>query len=250
MSRAAPLISIITPAYNAAATLGATIESVQKQSFTDWEMIIIDDCSLDGTMSLAERYALADDRIRMIRRAESAGFTQARNVGLGAAAGRYVAFLDAGDLWLPEKLQRQLNFMQEQNAAMSCTAYRRFTDPANPRRVLRCPKHVTFDTLLRKTCAGTLTMMVDRQQTGPIAFNEDLHGNPDLALWLNLTKTGYDIAFLNQDLARHRMTSETHFLRSAWATWRIYRDVAGLTRKQAFLALLSYAFNALLKRIF
>lgn len=117
------LVSIITPAYNAVRTLSETIESVQAQTFTDWEMIIVDDCSSDGTTALASRYATDDPRIRVIRRAENGGVAAARNQALGAATGRYMAFLDADDLWLPEKLHLQLAFMHEHDATISCSAF-------------------------------------------------------------------------------------------------------------------------------
>lgn len=249
----APLVSIVTPAYNAASVLGQTIESVQAQSFSNWEMIIVDDVSMDGTIALAERYALKDDRIRIIRRAENGGPAAARNKGMEAAHGRYIAFLDADDLWLPHKLERQLAFMDDMNAAISCTAYRRFVTPESPGRLIRCPRRITFDTLLRKTCVATLTTIIDRDKTGPVAFSEDVAGYEDLALWLTLTRSGHDIVCLNEDLARYRImpnSQSSKWLRSLWWTWRVYRDVANLPRGQAALALLSYGFFAALKRVF
>lgn len=249
-----PLVSIITPAYNSAKTLAETIESVRAQSFADWEMIIVDDCSSDGTTALASHYAQMDDRIRIIRRAENGGAAAARNQGLNAATGRYIAFLDADDLWLPQKLELQLTFMEEHKATISCTAYRRFVDLNEPSRVIRCPvQRVTFDVLLRHTCVGMLTAMIDRDQSGPFQFDETLGGYEDLALWLVLTKGGQDVLFFDRDLARYRNTPgslSSKWWRSAWWTWCIYRHVAGLPRTEAFIALGSYAFNAALKRLF
>lgn len=247
-----PLVSIITPAYNAAKYIGDAIESVRAQTYGDWEMIIVDDCSADGTGAVVERYAAEDRRIRLIRRAENGGSAASRNIALKAAHGRYIAFLDADDTWLAEKLTRQLAFMQAHNAAISYHAYRRMTVDGKEGRLLRGPTRVTFDTLLRKTCVGMLTAMIDRQSTGDMQFDTTLRRREDLAFWLNLTKTGHDILFLDEDLARYRVTpgSKSKALTaSALGTWRVYRRAAGLTIRQTFLAMSSYAFFAALKRI-
>jgi teichuronic acid biosynthesis glycosyltransferase TuaG len=247
-----PLVSIITPAYNAAATIAATIRSVQEQNFKDWEMIVVDDSSDDGTGAIVEHFAADDNRIRLIRRAENGGVAKARNQGLVAAQGRFIAFLDADDLWLFEKLAQQLEFMNTMNAAISYTAYRRFVDGGKPKKLIRGPARVTFDTLLRRTPIGMLTTMIDRSKTGEFQFLETVEGHEDLALWLQLTKSGHDILFLNMDLARYRITPGSRsslWLRNAWWTFSIYRDVAGLNNKQAFVSLMSYGFFAVLKRI-
>lgn len=238
-----PLISIITPALNAAKTLAAAIDSVRGQSFEQWEMIIIDDASEDGTTALALRYAHNDDRIRIIRRAETGGIPQARNQGLSAARGRYIAFLDANDVWLPDKLKTQMEYMQDENAKISCTAWRWFIASGNrPGRLRRCPPRVTFDTLLQKPCVNLLTVMVDREQTGAFQFREDIGGCEDLALWLDLTKAGNDIYFLDKDLARCRTTFGIRVFRITcrfWWSWRIYRENAGLPARDTLKAIAS-----------
>lgn len=248
-----PVVSVIVPAYNATATLGDTILSVRNQTFTDWELIIVDDGSQDGTFALAERHAIEDDRIRIIRRAENGGISKTRNQGISAATGRYIAFIDADDVWLPEKLEAQLQFMQENEAAISCHAYRRFSDITKPGKILRAPHRITFDTLVGNSCVGMLTSMIDREKCGDIIrFNENLTGHEDLALWLELTRQGFDILFLDRDLARYRITpgSESSVkIRAAWRTWVIYRDVANLPTAQAARAMASYGLRAVWKRV-
>lgn len=247
-----PLVSVITPAYNSAAYIADAIQSVRAQTYGDWEMIIVDDCSNDGTGAVVERYAAEDRRIRLIRRSENGGFAASRNIGLKAAHGRFVAFLDADDLWMPEKLTQQLAFMQQYNAAVSYHAYRRMTLDGKTGRVLRGPERVTFETLLHKTCVGMLTAMIDRNATGDVQFDTTLHRHEDLALWLNVTKAGHDILFIDQDLARYRITPGSKskaLLQSALGTWRVYRKAAGLSVQQTFAAMFSYAFFAALKRI-
>ncbi len=247
-----PLISIITPAYNASRTIADAITSVQSQTFQDWEMIIVDDSSGDGTGAIVERFAADDRRIRLIRRAENNGSAAARNAGLKAAHGRYIAFLDADDLWLPEKLVTQLAFMQDNIVAASYHAYRRITLNGKPGRLLRGPARVTFDTLLHRNSVETITVMLDRDMVGPVQFDTTLSRRDDLALWLNVTKAGHDIVLLDSDLARDRIIpgrTLKNFFRSAMGTWRVYRDVAGLRIRQTFAAMFSYAFFAAIKRI-
>ena len=250
-----PLVSIITPAFNSAHTLAETIESVRAQTFHDWEMIIVDDCSSDGTTALASHYAQLDERIRIIRRAEQGGVSAARNQGMAAATGRFIAFVDADDLWLPQKLELQLAFMAEHKATIACTAFRRFTDPEKPGRVIKASDlRITFDSLLRKNAVGLLTVMIDRDSSGPFAFGEAKQTHEDLALWLEMTKSGHDIYFFDRDLARLRIVpgiirQPFKTLISGWRNWRIYRDVAGLPVADALNALTSHAFHAVTKRL-
>ena len=153
---------------------------------------------------------------------------------------------------MPEKLTEQLAFMQANNAAVSYHAYRRMNLQGKEGRLLRGPARVTFDTLLRNTCVGTLTAMVDRQLTGDVQFDTGLRRREDLAFWLGLTKAGHDILFLDADLARYRITPGSKskaLFKSAIGTWRVYRQAAGLTIRQTFMAMSSYAFFAALKRI-
>lgn len=248
-----PLVSIITPAYNSAGTLAETIESVRVQSFTDWEMIIVDDCSSDGTTALATHYAHLDERIRIIRRAEQGGVSVARNQGLSASTGRYIAFIDADDLWLKQKLELQLAFMAEHQATISCTAYRRFITMDEPKRVIKAPGlRITFDTLLRKNTINLLAVMIDRDKSGPFQFDETLITHEDLALWLEMTKSGHDIYFFDRDLARLRLipvaSHPVKMLSSVWRLWKIFRHKAGLPVFDALLSIISHSIHSLIKR--
>lgn len=248
-----PVVSIITPALNASSTLADAIESVRAQTFSAWEMIIVDDHSEDSTIALAARYAEEDARIRVIRCAESGGAARARNKGLQAARGRYAAFLDAGDTWLPQKLQMQMDFMETHRAAMCCTAYRRFENNEPPGRILTCPAHVTFNTLLKRNCVVLSTVLLDREQTGMIVFDESLGAREELALWLNLTKSGFDIHFLPQDLARihvHPRDGFTTMLHRFWWTWFVYRDIGQLSPIASFASTLRNSVFATLRRAF
>lgn len=249
-----PLVSIITPAFNAAPVLLETIESVQAQSFTDWEMIIVDDGSMDSTIPIAERIALKDERIRIIRLAEHGGAPQARNKGMDSATGRYTAFLNAGDTWLPNKLEQQLAFMQEQHAAISCTAWRRFhVGTKQTGRIHKGPSRLTFNALLVFDGIHMSTVMIDHEVLGKVRFDTEYATHANLALWLNITKSGYDIHNLNEDLM-HAAPLKPYQYRTlvyrGWYLWQTYRNVAGLPANQSTATYMKHLGVAVWKRIF
>jgi teichuronic acid biosynthesis glycosyltransferase TuaG len=123
-----PLISIITPCYNSAGFLAQTIESVIAQTYKNWEMIIVDDCSTDASFDIALNYAAKDERIKVYRTEQNCGAALARNKAIKLSQGEYLAFLDSDDIWLPEKIERQLQFMRENNSDFSFTEYEHFND--------------------------------------------------------------------------------------------------------------------------
>jgi teichuronic acid biosynthesis glycosyltransferase TuaG len=123
-----PLISVITPCYNSARYIAKTIESVLAQTYQNWEMIIVDDCSTDNSYQTAIAFAEKDKRIRVYRQEQNSGAALARNKAILESRGKYVAFLDSDDLWLPEKLEKQLRFMQKNNSDFSFTEYEHMID--------------------------------------------------------------------------------------------------------------------------
>ena len=120
------LVSIITPAYNAAAYIAETIESVIAQTYTNWEMLIVNDCSKDNTAEIIQNYAAKDKRIKLINLKQNSGAAVARNTAIQNAKGRYIAFLDSDDLWKKEKLQKQIQFMQQNGYAFIYSSYEHF----------------------------------------------------------------------------------------------------------------------------
>lgn len=184
-----PLVSVITPCYNCEQTIAETIESVLSQTCPDWEMIIVDDCSKDNSVAVAEQYAQKDARIKIIRFDTNCGTTRARNAAIETAKGRYIAFLDGDDMWLPEKLQRQLDFMNAHNLILSYTAYRKIDARGNiGTRVVSVPKHARHRTLLFSNYIPCLTAMYDTASVGK-HFMPDLRLRRDYALWLSILKT-------------------------------------------------------------
>ena len=246
-----PLVSIITPAYNAAAFISETIESVQAQTFHDWEMLVSNDASTDRTGEIVQAFAKLDPRIRVLSHTSQRGAAEARNAALEKAQGRYICFLDSDDLWLPEKLARQLAFIRERGAAFSYTAYRRMSqDGTNTGRLIDVPERLTYEDLLRNTAIATLTTMLDQEKTGPLRLQDV--GYEDYALWLSLLRQGHVAQGLREDLARYRVVAgslSSNPLRALRRVWHIYRHLEGLSVAKSLWCLLQYLLRASLKRV-
>lgn len=243
------LVSIVTPAYNASRFVPATIASVQAQTHGHWEMLIVDDCSKDDTIAVVEQHAASDPRVRLIRHAKNGGPAQARQTAIDAARGRYLAFLDSDDLWLPEKLSRQLTFMATTGAVLSFTRFRRIdADGAVQGRLIDVPDHLSYTDLLKNTAIATSTAMVDTAATGPLRMTRTYYD--DYALWLGILRAGHPARGLREDLMRYRVLGQSvsrNKLRSARMVWRVYRDVERLSLPRALWSFGHYAANALRK---
>ncbi|WP_448585428.1 glycosyltransferase family 2 protein [Thermaurantiacus sp.] len=244
-----PLVSIITPAWKAARFLPDTFASVAAQTFEDWEHLVADDCSPDETRSVVAAAARRDPRVRLVQLERNGGPAAARNAAIGAARGRYLAFLDADDLWLPEKLERQLALMEATGAALSYTGFRRVdADGRNPGHHIRVPARLDYRGLLRNTAIATSTVMIDTWQTGPIVMQPVYYD--DLVCWLGILRAGKVAIGLDEDLMRYRVVNGSisrNKLRSAYEVWKIYRHVEQLPLHQSLWSFLGYASHAVVK---
>lgn len=245
----APAVSVLMPAHQAATTLAAAIDSVRAQTWTDWELLVSDDGSRDGTAAIARAAAEGDARIRLIRSEETSGAAAARNRALAVARGRYIAFLDADDLWLPEKLARQIPFMQRTGAVLSYTGFFR-RRPGRAARRVHVPAQVDRDRLLHGNVIGCLTAVYDAGQIGHVPMRP-LRRRQDYALWLDILRLCPRAEGLDEPLAIYTLQPGS-LSANKWAasrdTWRMYRDVAGLSRRQAALCLGSHLWQRLAAR--
>jgi teichuronic acid biosynthesis glycosyltransferase TuaG len=245
-----PLVSIITPSWNVERLIGETILSVQAQTLGDWELLIADDCSTDNTAAVIESYAAKDSRIMLIRQPRNGGPALARQAAIERANGRFIAFLDSDDLWLPAKLERQVAFTREHRAALSFTAFRRINEDGSVAgRLIAVPESLTYDQLLKNTSIATLTALVDREISGPIAMKNE--GYDDFCLWLSILKPGHVAWGLNEDLARYRVRGvsvSSRPMRSAGWVWHIYRNVERLSLLKSAWCFAHWAARAWLKR--
>jgi len=239
------LVSIVMPAYLAANHVGEAIRSVQGQDVAGWEMLVVDDGSPDNTASVVAGYAALDPRIKLIRQLNS-GPAMARQAALDVATGRYVAFLDSDDYWLPCKLARQLEFMAVRNAAISFTRFRRINqDGSEVGHLIAIPDRLDYKGLLCNTALATSTVMVDRLRTGPFRMRNTYYD--DFALWLSLLRRGHVAHGLQEDLMRYRVVSQSvsrNKVKSARMVWRTYRECEGLSSSAAAWSFAQYALNA------
>ncbi|MFV0635184.1 glycosyltransferase family 2 protein [Mitsuokella sp. WILCCON 0060] len=241
-------VSVIMPAYNCRATLAESIKSVTAQTFADWELLVIDDCSSEPLADIVESFH--DARIRYVRLLENSGVAKARNTGIALAKGRYIAFLDSDDLWLPEKLTKQLVFMQEHQYAFTYTWYSQFKkSPEQPVRLVRTKEFVDYRKLLKGNDIGCLTVMIDRVQIPHIEMPPDKH--EDYITWLNiLCEYGQRAYSLPEDLARYRLSDESlsgDKKKSLVWTWKVYRESQKLSLLQAAYYFTFYLINGIKK---
>jgi teichuronic acid biosynthesis glycosyltransferase TuaG len=244
-------VSIIMPVHNGAQFVAEAIASVRAQTRGDWELLVVDDCSSDETALIAGQHAAQDARVRMLRTAANVGSSAARNLGLAHRGGRYVAFLDADDLWLPEKLEKQLEFMWRCNASFSFTAYRKF-GPDGAGGVIHARDSTSWRDMLKGNRVGCSTVVLDTHAHPRIAFPIGLGRQEDYALWLSLLRPGAVARGLDEPLAMYRIHASSKSARklpSILAQWRVYRDYERLPRLLAAWYLGHYAVRGAVKAL-
>lgn len=240
------------PVYNVADFVGQAIKSVQAQSFDDWELIAVDDGSADNSAALVAAIAAQDRRVRLLPSIGNQGPGPTRNRAIDAAQGRYIAFLDADDLWHPQKLARQIELMQNTGAALSFTAYIRHNMATGLQTVIGVPARVTRQALLRTNVMGCSTVIYDSAYFGPRQM-PNLKRRQDFAFWLSLLA---DVPFaVGLPLALttyHQRAVSVSSSKSAAArsTWTLYRGHLGLGRPMAAWVYANYLWRGVLRHRF
>lgn len=222
------LVSIITPAYNCANYIGTTIESVLSQTYSYWEMIIVDDCSSDNTEEVVLRYASKDSRIKYKKLEVNSGAAITRNNALRRAQGRWIAFLDSDDLWYPEKLERQVEFMLNCGYHFSYTGYCEINEQTEETgKIVSGPRRITKLGMFAFCWPGCLTVMYDRDYVGPIQI-ADIKKNNDYAMWLEICRK-VDCYLLDECLAKYRRGRSGSISTHGYSTlikwhYKLFRD--------------------------
>ncbi len=203
------LVSIITPSYNSAKFVSQTIESVLAQTYIKWEMIIVDDVSPDNSNKIIEEYIKKDSRIKLITLENNSGPAVARNRAIEEANGRYIAFLDADDLWYPEKLEKQIGFMKANNYELTYTNYETMDESGNKLdSLLISPSKLNYKQLLKSNRIGCLSAIYDTKGIGKI-YMPLIKKRQDYGLWLRVLKK-IDYAYnVNEVLGTYRMMSNS-----------------------------------------
>ena len=248
-----PCCSIVMPARDSASTVKEAIAAIERQTFYGWEILAVDDASSDFTRSLLGSFAAEDDRIKLIAFERRQGPAIARNKGIEAARGRYIAFCDSDDVWHPQKLEKQLAFMQQHRCAVSFTAYRKVSEADTARasadRIVHPPARVDYQALLRSNPIGLSTAMYDTRLCGKV-YMPDIARRQDYGLWLRIMREGHIALGLDEPLVDYcirKGSLSSNKALAAWYYWRVLRQVAELPVPRASLAFMSYVRESLRK---
>ncbi|NOR69068.1 MAG: glycosyltransferase [Methylomarinum sp.] len=243
--------SIITPIYNAEDFLEETLQSILEQTYTDWESILINDNSTDKSLEIAEKYVQRDPRFKIINKTESGGAAKARNAGIEAATGRFIAFLDSDDIWLPEKLAEQITFMKSKKIDFSYSSYHFISEAGAVAGNVMVPEQVNYNQLLKGNVVACLTAIYDTKNLGKV-FMPDILKRQDFGLWLKITRGGVTGYGLQKPLAKYRLRtgSISHAkFNTMLYTWDLYRKVEGLSFVLSLRYIGSHLLIASIKRL-
>ncbi len=201
-----PLVSIITPLYNSEAFIEDTITSILNQTYSNWELLLIDDCSTDNTIKIAEHFVSKHPNIKLIKNQVNSGAAISRNKGITEAKGNFIAFLDADDLWKPNKLEVQVSFMQTNNCDVSFSSYEQIDEVGQPlNKLVKALPSLSYSKYLKTNYIGNLTGMYNASTIGKI-MAPNLRKRQDWLLWLTaIKKSGKPALGINTSLAYYRV---------------------------------------------
>lgn len=226
------LISIITPTYNCERFIGETIESVLKQSYKNWEMIIVDDCSTDNTYDVVKKYADNDSRIKYYLLEENSGAAVARTKAMQLATGDYIAFLDSDDLWISNKLECQLKFMKENNYNFTCTEYEQIDENGKSlNKIIKVKNKTNYNGVLLNCPVGNSTVMYNVSKMGKFQVPNIRKRNDD-ALWLQMLKKEEYIYGIKEVLMKYRIRENSISSNKVDLVkyhWYLYRNIEHLS---------------------
>ena len=250
-----PVVSIVTPVYNVEKFIEETMDSVRAQSYEDWELLLVEDGSKDQTVSVILDYLerTGDGRIRMVRMEQNGGAARARNRGVLEARGRYVAYLDADDLWEPEKLEKQIRFMEERGAAFSFTGYE-FADENGKGlgKIVKVPETIDYKEALKNTTIFTSTVMFDLEKLSKDELEMPMIKSEDTALWWRILRKGTIAHGLNENLVRYRRAGKSlssNKLEAVRRIWNLYRKAEGMSIPASVYHFCFWAVRAVKRRI-
>lgn len=236
------LVSIITPSYNCAAYIGETIESILTQTYQHWELLITDDCSSDNSRDVTNEYAAKDPRIKLLSIEKNSGAGVARNNSIKHARGRYIAFCDSDDRWYPEKLEKQLSFMEKTGASLSYTSYDTCDENGNINGVVNCLSKLSYAKILRDNGIGCLTAMYDVEKIGK-HYMPSIRKRQDWCLWIEIIKRHGTAYGLQEPLALYRVRSgsiSSNKIEMLSYNFNVYHQVLGFNKFISSLILCGY----------
>ncbi len=240
-----PKVSIIVPMYNAVSTLEETIKSVQAQTYTDWELILVDDCSKDNTKQFAEKFAKIDDRIKVFQMPRNGGPGAATRLGFKKSSGGLVAFIDADDLWVPDKLEKQIEFMKKNDYSFVCSDYLWVDEHGNSlNKIIKCKEKADYKTILKSCPIGSSTVLITAEQLKKVKI-PTIRKNNDYALWLLLMRDGLNIYGMHEVLMKYRIISTSNSFNKRKMIkyfWKVYREQEKFSIFKSSVLLIRYIF--------
>ena len=248
------LVSIIVPVYNCEKFINDTIKTVQNQTYKNWELLFVNDCSPDKSKEIIEKYAREETKIKLINLKENSGAAIARNTGIKNAKGKYIAFLDADDMWNKQKLEEQIKFMKDNNYDFTFTNYE-FTDENGNKtgKIVNVPKTMKYKQALKNTTIFTSTVIFNVESLGKDLIEmPNIRKGQDSATWWKVLKTGITAYGLNENLSFYRRSSDTlssNKIKALKRTWNLYRNVEHLSVLKSSYNFCWYIFNAIRRRI-
>ena len=243
-----PLVSIVMPLYNCENYVAEAVESVISQSYRNWELIIVDDASTDNSYLIVKKLVGNNPKVKIYHKEQNIGVAKARNYALQLSEGKYIAFLDSDDIWLPNKLEIQIGFMEVENIFLSYTSYYIINKKSKITSVFLAEKTVTYDDMLKTSQIGTLTTIYNAEKLGKYYFQEI--GHEDYVMKLQILK-GIDCARgIEEPLAKYRISDNSlskNKIKTALWQWKIYRNIEKLSLGKSFYYFIHYIYNGLKK---
>lgn len=248
-----PLVSVITPVHNAEQFIENTIQSVLEQSYSNLEMVLVNDASVDNSLAILEKYAAADSRIKVCNLDENGGAAIARNKGIDICSGEFVCFIDSDDTWQQEKISQQLMFMYEHKLQFSFTAYEVMTETGEKTSIvdMNSKSEVSYsDMLAKRATVGCSTVMLKRSLIGEHRMPLIRTGQ-DYAFWLKLLKTGVSAKCLRVPLTNYRIVKNSisrNKVKKAQRQWEIYTQIEKLGLFKSAYYFVNYAYRAIIRK--
>ena len=243
------LVSIIMPNYNSEKYIKQTICSVLAQTYKNWELLFVDDCSSDSSVELVKTFQ--DKRIRIFYTSKNSGAAVARNIAIKAAQGKWIAFLDSDDLWLPEKLEKQIHYMESNNFSFTYTDYNVIDENNKIISTFKPKKSIcTYSDVLKHNCIGCLTVIYDSSKLGKIFMPTNAVKREDMACWLDILKKVEKAYCLHECLAnykRHSNSVSSNKIKMLKYQWLVYRKVENINILKSFYYIIHWAIMGVFK---
>lgn len=244
------LVSIIMPAYNAGSTIAESINSVLAQTFSDWVLYVVDDCSADNTALIVSDYSARDNRVIYIKQPHNLRVAEARNAALRACSGKYIAFLDSDDIWLPEKLAEQIALLKKGYDVVASNYIRFSGSISNKLDEVKRKENFSYFDMLQQNQIGNLTGIYNQSALGKVYQTKG--GHEDYVMWLSLLKIAKKGFCIQKPLAYYRVSGSSlsgNKRRAAIWQWSVYRKSLKLGLLQSAFFFSAYAIRSILNRI-